>query len=571
MDFLNHLPALQQELTKLLQQSDSLAFYCHKTNKKIDIADFVSYFCNALQEKQHVYTVYFNVLYDYHKGTYNLANSKTLADTLINFYEIIWDLLGKDKNNISGLGTYFGKMFDENPSIFSKNQMNLEFFTDDAKPTTQQTSHQKRQDWHPFATEFKVIYDIRQWSQHRKSDLLEYKDDKIDLEQKRNHAAITEWCLLAYTGIALYYFDDLKRALDKQTEPSFTEHLIGLQKAFDDFAARYLLHGKKDSYIEQQIEVRPASAAKGTTIAAIIERNPLVMLRGEAGYGKTTALRKLAADAAQKAGNDRQQPIPIFVELPLLPTASLESYLAKMLNLTTGELEKLLRNKRLLLILDALNEVAQEKQADLKDVINRLAQHYRGLKIIVSARSNDKYTLKDFNTFIHFKALTRPQIDKFLHKECSTTMYDAIKQLPNKDAFYDMFKNAFILKIYVETLEKEGKPIENERTLLDTYIEQLFKREITEKSDTQFADNVPIFKYFLAYIANNIEEDEAFSDLQALDWISAGCKEKGYPNDPQHPTFVLQKAVELDILRQQENGYYQFRNQHYYNYFASQL
>lgn len=132
-----------------------------------------------------------------------------------------------------------------------------------------------------------------------------------------------------------------------------------------------------------------------------------------------------------------------------------------------------------------------------------------------------------------------------------------------------MFKSAFLLKIYVEAAETAAKPIITENELLTTYMEQLFKREISEKSDTQFADQKAMFTYFLAYIAYN-SGNEPFSDTQVVQWISECCKENNYPNNPQYADFVLLKATELDILLQQ-NAAYHFTSEHYHSYFASQL
>jgi len=92
-----------------------------------------------------------------------------------------------------------------------------------------------------------------------------------------------------------------------------------------------------------------------------------VLLVGRPGSGKSTALVRLLLDEAQKALVDPQATIPVLVELRYLPSEAnqtsvidrIQAFIHKhdpSLNLDEAATKSLLRQERLLLLCDGLNE-----------------------------------------------------------------------------------------------------------------------------------------------------------------------------------------------------------------------
>ncbi|MBZ0307237.1 MAG: SUMF1/EgtB/PvdO family nonheme iron enzyme [Anaerolineae bacterium] len=122
-------------------------------------------------------------------------------------------------------------------------------------------------------------------------------------------------------------------------------------------------------------------------LSAVETLRQLVVL-GDPGAGKTTTLWKIAADAAQKAKADPDAPLPVLIRLGAL-SGSLRDQIVKQL--APLDFETLLAQKRVLLLLDGLNELpgaAREVAVqDIKALVKACQQ--AGLLIVVTCRELD--------------------------------------------------------------------------------------------------------------------------------------------------------------------------------------
>jgi len=115
------------------------------------------------------------------------------------------------------------------------------------------------------------------------------------------------------------------------------------------------------------------------------------VLLGAPGAGKSTTLRRLAADLARNARADPQAPLPVFVSLgDWRGDKALSKLLAERVPETGWATQALSRAGRLVLLLDGLNEVPtasrRAKAADVLAFKGRLAE---GTACIVSCRRDD--------------------------------------------------------------------------------------------------------------------------------------------------------------------------------------
>jgi hypothetical protein len=115
---------------------------------------------------------------------------------------------------------------------------------------------------------------------------------------------------------------------------------------------------------------------------------------GAPGSGKSTTLRKLALELAQRALARPEAPLPLLVALGVwLGDESLSRFLAAHAPEIGWAAEALCKSNRLVLLLDGLNELPTakrpQKAADLKGLCQRLEKLNARMAIVSSCRRED--------------------------------------------------------------------------------------------------------------------------------------------------------------------------------------
>ena len=153
-----------------------------------------------------------------------------------------------------------------------------------------------------------------------------------------------------------------------------------------------------------------------------------LLILGEPGSGKTIALLKLARVLIEHARNDPKQLEPIPVVLPLgswkARDRTLRDWvvrqLAELYFVTNGA--RLIEERRIVLLLDGLDEVADEQQERCARAINVFNQSFGGPGMAVCSRLQDYRNLIAADPesrlrlygAVSLRPLTDPQIDAYL-------------------------------------------------------------------------------------------------------------------------------------------------------------
>jgi formylglycine-generating enzyme required for sulfatase activity len=140
---------------------------------------------------------------------------------------------------------------------------------------------------------------------------------------------------------------------------------------------------------------------------------PRAILLGEPGSGKTTTLQQLTIDLAQAAKDDASQPLPVFVPLrSYLGEQAFADFVRAQLGPLQSQFEHLLRQGRLVLLFDALNEM--QRSGNGRDLVDEVRAFLRDKQPwIVSCRvrdyQDDLHDLPDVGK-VRLKPLDLPRI-----------------------------------------------------------------------------------------------------------------------------------------------------------------
>lgn len=208
-----------------------------------------------------------------------------------------------------------------------------------------------------------------------------------------------------------------KRHDDATVERSISAYLAALEK---DQSSRATWFGEKSPVAsataaipDLEVEAEPGlQKSRIEKLRVLLEETPRVLLLGEPGAGKTTALRAFAASKALswQVG----QPWVLFASLSEYTGQGLRALLLESFpDLWWIDLQPRLNRGEIILLLDGLNECPNLFYEYCIQEIKALLHDHPTAKILVSSRLTHKPADLTLNTFI-VSPMTRPIQDRFL-------------------------------------------------------------------------------------------------------------------------------------------------------------
>lgn len=217
--------------------------------------------------------------------------------------------------------------------------------------------------------------------------------------------------------------------------------------------------------------------------------HPALVLIGAPGSGKSTLLRRLQLDHSQDRLEDGGEEISFFVALnehkgheaprEWLARIWAERYPAM------PKLEKLLANGRMLLLLDALNEMQPRKGsyaeliAEWKDFVLQAAQAKN--RLVFSCRSRDigaaQLGSKELPVpLVDVQPMTAGQMQEFLHTN-APEHETRIWQKLNGSKQFDLFQTPYFLKLLCDEVKATGEMPEGRAGLFTGFVRRVLDRE----------------------------------------------------------------------------------------------
>jgi len=173
-------------------------------------------------------------------------------------------------------------------------------------------------------------------------------------------------------------------------------------------------------------------------LSEVFSRKKIVWIKGEAGSGKTTFLKWVAICSAGNEYNkikNIRNTIPVVISLrnaewPLDLQSTVKKFSESLgYACPDGWLDKALTEHRIIVLIDGVDEVKESKRDEVYEFIDNLANKYKKLKILVTARNSVEDTLQCDVLHCEIQPMKINNIRKFVeywHK--SVLRVDAIEE-----------------------------------------------------------------------------------------------------------------------------------------------
>lgn len=301
-------------------------------------------------------------------------------------------------------------------------------------------------------------------------------------------------------------------------------------------------------------------------MAQIFHKRKHIMLRGDAGCGKTTSVEYLEYQDAKRYLEDDANPIPILLRLAEYTERDfdIERIICEKLNVSLNDALILLEKKALHIYLDGVNEIiiSSEQKSDVVTKIEQFMRKNKEVQIVVTDRKNVEIELEVSMPTLFLKQMQKEDIERYVNckvgrVDAHTQIVDAVVAYLDKASFDGIYATPLILDFLIDSAQKETGLPENSAEFYLGYIRHLLKREYMEKKDLSAAPGR--LDILLLYLAFHMPE-EGFSMVQILLNFSQCRKVLGIEKiDNVH---CMKLAVQLGIL-ENTGELYRFANTNY--------
>jgi len=306
----------------------------------------------------------------------------------------------------------------------------------------------------------------------------------VVIHQPRSSRSNLEWTLL--------------QEVDREVESRLTQSLHNA--AFINLGKQSQPEQVKRIWdAEVKIGVKPPEPLPPDVgILEVSERSDIagkLLILGEPGAGKTTTMLDLAQALVAKAKQDASYPVPILINLSgwQEPRQSMPDWLVEELKSKYGVRKDIgkqwLQDKRLLPLLDGLDEVKPEHQEACVQAINQwLGSDRRPVSVVVCSRREEyasSQTQLHLNGAILLQALTDEQIQDYLIRVSRTELWHVLQQ---DTVLLNLMKTPLLLSITVLSYEALSlqqwheltSPQQRLNLLLDAYIQTMLHRDLQD-------------------------------------------------------------------------------------------
>lgn len=250
---------------------------------------------------------------------------------------------------------------------------------------------------------------------------------------------------------------------------------------------------------EQRSYVQPENADEYTDLRKLLADTPTpaLVLLGAPGSGKSTLLRRLQLDCEQDYLQANGEKLTFYAALNRYPADASDplAWLGKLWqseNPHLLDLESLLRAGRLLLLLDALNEMRHRDQSHYEDKVNQWREFIRNLshhgnRAVFTCRSlNYSVSLGSEETPVtqaSIKPMTLGLINEFLQARVPAHAPSLIAPMRNNAKLAELYSTPYFLSLLADLAQDGGGVPQGQAALFTRFVRAALRREVAERQN----------------------------------------------------------------------------------------
>jgi predicted NACHT family NTPase len=247
----------------------------------------------------------------------------------------------------------------------------------------------------------------------------------------------------------------------------------------------------------------------GTLLETV--ENPLnrrLILLGDPGLGKTTALRYFVYRCVERFGHE-QSTVPVYIELKFCEGKPLNQAINEFLK--DIDIEELAANFKVLLMLDGYNEVSGERIIKLNSEIDTLLKKLDGSQVIITSRKAAyPRVFEGFNT-CEVEYLEDKKIELYLSKVFKDNYKDVFVQIKNK-GLLEIARIPLFLKFLCDLLRIPESLPDTKGKLLERMIEVKYMHGYEGRLKHKFEVSEDlIMKAFSEFCYNLVRDDRGIT------------------------------------------------------------
>jgi hypothetical protein len=308
-------------------------------------------------------------------------------------------------------------------------------------------------------------------------------------------------------------------------------------------------------------------------VTVVVEREPVTVILGDPGMGKTAILELLVFLYAERAlRGDTQDLIPVFVKLSQYAG---EDDLVRLIRMGLNRLGKinlspdrndahtraLLAERRFLILTDGLNQLPgdEREQAHGFDVVKHFIKTHPQHKYVISCRRTayrHELTPKAWVVLPHSNRDVKAYLTRGLGEARGSQLY---QKLPER--MRELARTPLVLSLLLDELRHRGDSAAKQ-------LGRLFEHYAYRLLDSAKAINVEVKKSLLAGLAFAMKLDKVFEyDLgTVLDVVASDARKARL--DAFAPQEILDDLLGSGLLRTGSTGRIAFSHPYYQDYFA---